>query len=44
MKIAISCDPNAQIAKEEIIKFIEKNVLENLKTLEVPIQYMLTLP
>lgn len=24
MKIAIGCDPNAQIAKEEIIKFIEK--------------------
>lgn len=44
MKIAIGCDPNAQTAKEEIIKFIEKNILENLKTLEVPIQYMLTLP
>lgn len=27
MKIAIGCDPNAQTAKEEIIKFIVKKCL-----------------
>ena len=31
MKIAIGCDPNAQIAKEEIIKFIEKKRLGKFK-------------
>lgn len=31
MKIAIGCDPNAQTAKEEIIKFIEKRRLGKFK-------------
>ena len=31
MKIAIGCDPNAQTAKEEIIKLIEKKCLGDVK-------------
>jgi len=31
MKIAIGCDPNAQTAKEEIIKFIVKKCLGDFK-------------
>lgn len=31
MKIAIGCDPNAQVAKEEIIQFIEKNKFGEVK-------------
>ena len=31
MKIAIGCDPNAQTAKEEIIKLIEKKGLGDVK-------------
>lgn len=31
MKIAIGCDPNAQTAKEEIIKLIEKKCLGDFK-------------
>ena len=37
MKIAIGCDPNAQQAKEELIRFMERS-----KTSEAKIRSMLT--
>ena len=42
MKIAIGCDPNAQQAKEELIKFMEDRVMERSKTSEAKIRSMLT--
>ena len=42
MKIAIGCDPNAQQAKEELIKFMEEGVMERSKTSEAKIRSMLT--
>ena len=39
MKIAIGCDPNAQQAKEELIKI---RVMERSKTSEAKIRSMLT--
>ena len=41
MKIAIGCDPNAQSAKEELIKFmIDSKDMDLLQILEVKIQFM----
>lgn len=38
MKIAIGCDPNAQQAKEELIKFMEDKAMERSKISEAKIQ------
>ena len=42
MKIAIGCDPNAQQAKEELIKFMEDKGYGRSKTSEAKIRSMLT--
>ena len=38
MKIAIGCDPNAQQAKEELIKFMEDRDMARSKISEAKIQ------
>ena len=38
MKIAIGCDPNAQQAKEELIKFMEDKRMVRSRTSEAKIQ------
>ena len=38
MKIAIGCDPNAQQAKEELIKFMEDKAMVRSRTSEAKIQ------
>lgn len=44
MKIAIGCDPNAQEAKEEIIKYIEAKGYGEVQILEAMILSTPTLP